>query len=412
MAGYAGVFQYRWPSGIGLDLSADYLNTKGGQTNTRNNRWFDIRARSDWSPSPLVSASLQVWVQTLNREATLADNGLSTPLRQNRRTESMFRIEGSTRPRQFGISYEAGLQTISWSADSGTADTAIGDRTVNRAFGRLRVSNGLASAGVAVRASDYHTPLDVELRTGWTPLSWMVIAGGGRWASHTFDRESKSAWGSLGLYAGPLSLVGDLRWADAVAAPVLATDTAQRTLDLGGRIGLVTRRISVHGGLERRGAFTPPPITEIQDLPPLPTTGAGTFFLGDASLEWGALTLSGTFARPLAGEAPAFEPPSHSRVALTFRSNFLQTFRSGAFDFKVQVAVESWGQGSAGVDADGVPVSLAGASVANAFLQVELANFNAFYSLVNFLRATDTWVPGFEYPRNRQTFGVKWRFVN
>ena len=74
MAGYAGVFQYRWPKGLGLDLSADYLNTKGGQTNTRNNRWFDIRARSDWSPSPLVSASLQIWVQTLDREATLADN--------------------------------------------------------------------------------------------------------------------------------------------------------------------------------------------------------------------------------------------------------------------------------------------------------------------------------------------------
>jgi len=411
-AGYAGVFQYRWPSGVGLDMSADYLNTKGGQGDTRNARWFDLRARSDWTPSPLLSASFQLAVQTQDREATLVDNGLSTPLRKDRRTETLLRIQGSTRPNRFGVSYEAGLQSTNWSADSATADTVLGRRMVNRVFAGLRVSNGLASAGVTVRASDYHTPLDVELTTGWTPLPWVVVAAGARRETHTFDRKSSSAWGSLGLYAGPLSLVGDARWADAVAAPVLATDTAQRTLDLGGRLGLATRKLTVHGGLERRDGFTPPPITEIAGLPPLPPTPPATFFVGDASIQYGSLTLSGTLAQPIAGKAPAFEPPMHSRVALTFRSKFIRTFRSGAFDLKVQVAVESWGAGTAGVDAEGAPVSLPGASVADAYLQVELAHFHAFYSLKNFLRATDTWVPGFEYPRNRQTFGVKWLFRN
>jgi TonB-dependent Receptor Plug Domain len=411
-AGYAGVFQYRWRSGVGLDLSADYLNTKGGQGDTRNARWFDLRARSDWTPSPLLSASFQLGVQTQDREATLGQNGLSTPLRNDRRTESLLRIQGSTRPNRFGFSYEAGLQSTNWSADSASADTVLGKRTVNRVFAGLRVSNGLAQAGVTVRASDYHTPLDLEFTAGWTPLPWLVAAAGGRRETHTFDRKSSSAWGSLGLYGGPLSLVGDIRWADAVAAPVLATDTAQRTFDLGARLGFASRRVTVHGGLERRDGFTPPPITEIEGLPPLPPAPPATFFVGDASVQYGSLILSGTLSQPVSGEAPAFEPPMHSRVALTFRSNFIKKFRSGAFDLKVQVAVESWGAGSAGQDADGLPVALPGASVADAFLQVELANFHAFYSLTNFLRATETWVPGFEYPRNRQTFGVKWVFQN
>jgi hypothetical protein len=41
---------------------------------------------------------------------------------------------------------------------------------------------------------------------------------------------------------------------------------------------------------------------------------------------------------------------------------------------------------------------------------VELARFHAFYSLKNALRSREGFFPGFEYPRNLQTFGVKWIF--
>jgi hypothetical protein len=174
----------------------------------------------------------------------------------------------------------------------------------------------------------------------------------------------------------------------------------------GGRAGFESRYLTVHAGLERRDAFQAPGLSEVIGWPPLPPVPETTYFVGDVTVNLGPLALSGWYADPVSGAAAAFEPPSHSRTALTFRSKFLRTFRSGAFDLKVQIALEAWGDGSAGGDGSGAPLPLAGTSVAEAFLQVELVSFHAFWSLKNALRSAEGFVPRFEYPRNLQTFGM------
>ncbi|MDH4351899.1 MAG: hypothetical protein OEW56_12200, partial [Gemmatimonadota bacterium] len=409
-AGYAGLFQYRWKAGIGLDLTADYFNAKGGQGTTREAQWFDLRAAADWTPSPLVSARFQLRSLTLARDETVGADAYTIPLRDDTRRETTFRIVAGTRPDRQGLSFEAGVQSIVWRADSAIADTVLGERTVNGGFVGIRLAGRRATADLVVRATDYHTPMESQVQAGWTPLGWLVLSGSARWASHVGDRTSRSADASLGVYRGPFSLVGDVRWSDAVAAPVFESDTAQITTDLGVRVGFVSRRFTVRGGVEQRDAFTPIGFSGIPDFPPFPPSPQATFVIGEVSATLGPLTLSGWFADPLSGEAASYQPASHSRTALTFRSNFLRTFRSNAFDLKVQLAVEAWSEGVAGADGSGNPIPLPGTSVAEAFLQVELASFHAFYSLKNALRSQEGFVPGFEFPRNRQTFGVKWIF--
>jgi hypothetical protein len=409
-AGYAGLFQYRWRAGVGLDVSADYFNAKGGQGTERDATWFDLRAAVDWTPTPLVSAVFQVRSLTRDREATTNTDGPGIPARNAGRREGLFRLVAGTRPHRQGLSFEAGVQSTRWKADSTSADTAIGERSMHAGFLGVRIAGASAVADLQTRVTDYHTPLETTLRAGWMPFAWLTLSGNARMASHRGDRRSRSAAGSLALHGGAFSLVGDARWAHAVAAPVLDDDTAQTTLDLGARAGFASRRLTLRAGLERRDAFQAPGLSPVPDWPGFPPSPVATFVVADASVRAGALTLGGWFADPVTGGAPAFEPPSHRRVALTFRSQFLRTFRSGAFDLKVQVALEAWGAGTAGVDATGAPVALPGTSVAEAFLQVELASFHAFYSLRNALRSREGYVPGFEFPRNLQTFGVKWVF--
>lgn len=411
-AGYAGLFQYRWASGVGLDLSGDYLSAKGGQGETREGRWFDLRAAVDWTPSPLLSARYELRSLTLDREPTPTDVGLTVPAREESRRESLLRLVASTRPERQGVSFEAGLQTIAWEADSGTVDTVLGRQTVNRGFLGLRVAGAKATVDLLARASDHHTPMAAELSAGWLPLSWVVLSGGARWASHEGDRESRAAWGSLGLHAGPFSVAGDVRWSDAVANPVLLADTAQTTLDLGVRAGISSRRFTLHAGIEERDAFTPGALAVLSGLPALGPTAAATYAVGDLAVTLGALTLAGWFADPISGAAPAFQPPSQSRASLTFRSRFVRTFPSRAFEMKARIGLEAWSAGLAGLDENGDPIPLPGTSVGEAFLQFELASFHLFYSLKNALRSREGFVPGYEYPRNRQTFGVKWLFHN
>ncbi len=125
----------------------------------------------------------------------------------------------------------------------------------------------------------------------------------------------------------------------------------------------------------------------------------------------GAWALSGWYSNPVSGPAADFQPPTHGRAALTLRSKFIRTFRSGAFDLKVQLAMESWSRGTAGTDAEGVEIPLIGATFYEGFIQFQIAGFQAFYSLKNAYNSREQFVPGLEYPRNIQTFGVKWVFT-
>jgi len=411
--GYAGLFQLRAPNGLGLDLVADFFDTQGARPTQRNAQWFDVGAKASWVPSPQVAAVVQVRRRSYARDSTAAGvTGVGVAAREDARTDVQIRLLAATQPHRRGLSVDVGLETAAWAADSGTADTTLGTRTVHRGFLGVRAAGRAASVDLMTRVADHYTPVEARLRAGWVVLAGLLLSGDGGWARHDGSRTSVDAGAALALYRGPFSVVGEARWADAVASPMLAADTAQQTLDLAARAGVAWPRVSLHAGLERRDDFAPPPLTAFPGLGALPPSPAATFAVGDVSLGLGALTLSGWVAEPITGSAPSFEPPTRVRAALTFRSKYWRTFRSGAFDLKLQLAVESWGDGVAGTDLTGAPIPLPGATIADASLQIQLAAFNAFYTLRNAFNAREGYVPGLDYPRTIQTFGVKWTFHN
>lgn len=410
--GYAGLFQRRWASGLGMDLVADYFDTQGDRQPRRNARWFELGARADWAPSPRLSASATLRRGGFSRDPTAANRGVALPGRDETRTEMLVRVTAAQRPERRGLALELGLHTTSWRADSGTADTVVGNRTVHRAFAGVGLRTRDATAELTASAADHYTPIGATARLAWSPVPGIVLASDGAWERHEGGRRSLRGHAALGLHAGPLSLVGAVAAADAVPAPMLPDDTARVTLDLSGRLGFATRRVTVHAGVERRDGFAVPPVPSLPPFAALPLSPAATYALGDAALNLGAWSVTGWYAHPVQGVAAAFEPPNHARVALTFRSKFWRTFRSGAFDLKAQLAVETWGDGVAGLDATGTPIALPRATIADAFLQIQLVQFRAFYSLRNAFRSEEWYVPEFRLFRVVQTFGVKWEFNN
>ena len=409
---YAGLFQQRWASGLGLDLMADHFDTEGDRDPQRNAQWSELGARATWTPSPTLAATLDIRRAGFVRDSTNHADGGTLPARDETRTEALVRVVASQRPERRGLALEAGVQSTSWSADSTSADTTLETRTVHRAFLGLGHRSQVATLEGRATIADHYTPTAATVTLGWIPLSGIVLAGDGSWDRHTGDRSSLRGRASLGLHRGAISLVGDLAYVDAVPAPMLEGDTAQVTLNLGARAGLSTRPLTVHAGLERRDGFAPPPLPSWPPFAALPATEASTYAVGDLTVRLGALALSGWVAHPVAGDTSAFEPPTHSRVTLTFRSKYWRTFRSGAFDLKAQIAVESWGAGIAGLDAQAAPVALPGATIAEAFLQIQLVQFRVFWGMRNALRSRDWYVPGFALFRTVQTFGVKWDFRN
>jgi hypothetical protein len=410
--GYAGLFQYRTAGGVGLDLLADYWGTQGSLSPQRNAEWFDLRLKAEWTPSPLLAASVQVRRLTFSRGATGTAPAPFIPPRGDIRTEALVRVIASSRPDREGLSLEAGLQTTAWHADSGKADTVVGARAVHRAFLGVRAAGRRATADLLASVGDRYTPASAMLRAGWVPIPWLVLSTDGTWARYDGGRTSLRGHAAVGLFWRSLSLVGEGTLADAVAAPGLPGDTAEATADFAARAGLASRRLTIHAGVERRDAFAEPAAPTASSIGALPPSPAATSGVGDLTVRLGALALSGWIARAVSGTGAAFDPPSHVRGAITFRSKFWRTFRSGAFDLKAQVSLESWTAGTAGLDASGAPIPLPAATLSEAYLQIELVHFSAFYSLKNAFGSLEGYVPDFAYPRVIQTFGVKWSFQN
>jgi hypothetical protein len=408
---YAGIFQHRWASGLAIDLTADYLDNQGDRQPRRNMRWFDVGLRADWTPTPRLMALIDIRRGGFFRDPTDHALGGVLPGRDETRTEAMVRIVAAQRPARRGWSLEAGLHTTAWRPDSSSPDTALPSRTVHRVFAGVGVRTAGATAEVQAVAADHYTPFAATARLAWMPLPGVVLAGDGGWERHSGGRESFRARGTLGFHYGAFSLSGDVLAADAVPAPMLPGDTARVTLDLGGRFGFRTRHLVFHAGVEQRDAFEPPPVPSLPPFAALPPTGEATYAVGDLMLKAGGWSLSGMISHPVRGDTAPYAPPTHARVALTLRSKFWRTFRSGAFDVKAQIAVESWGSGIAGLGTTG-PGTLPGATMGEAFLQFQLVRFRLFYSLRNALRSEDWYVPGFQLFRVLQTFGVKWDFQN
>ncbi len=403
---YAGLFQKRWPSGLGLDLAADFVGTEGSGGAARSDQTFDLWGRLKWIPSQRTGASYQVRRQSHDRDAV----GDGVRERRGARTDYIFSMFAGTRDDGMGFRSEAILATSAWSSDSTAVDTL--DQTVRQAQLKLRYMTPNWTVAATGMIGDARVLSGVDGRIGWVPIPGVVLAGDAYWHRHEGKRTSVGAHGAVGLYAGPFSVVGDIQFGNAVQAPAILADSAQRAVAQSIRTGFETRPLAGHVALVRRAAFLPLPYAELGVIDGFDSSTAATYVVADVKLQSSrALTLEAWYSTPTQGEAPNLQPPKHGRVQVTFRSKFWRTFRSGAFDLKVQVAMEYWSPGTAGL-AGGNPVELEGAKYYEGFIQFEIGSFQGFWNLRNMLNSENPYIPGLTYPISVQTFGVKWEFSN
>ncbi|MDH3458011.1 MAG: TonB-dependent receptor [Gemmatimonadota bacterium] len=404
-ARYTALFQKRARNGVSVDLAAQFVGTDG-PSKTAGSDAFDVWAKLGWSPNGKVGATYQIRRQDIDRDPL---NGI--PARMGTRADYQLGLYAGTRADGMGLRARGGVVTSTWSADSGSDLT---NQSLQHAYAALRYRRASWSVEALGRIADQRTPYSLEARAGWVPIRGVVISGDARWQQHEGDRESTEIHGAAGLYLGPLYVAGEMALGEAVQTPALPFDTAQRTVDRAVRAGIRTKWLSGQFSLVRRDAYDPRPYPELMGpIPALGSVPATTYLVAEATVRpVSALALSGWFADPSGGEPSDLQPPQHWRAALTLRSKFWRTFRSGAFDLRAQIAVESWGAGTAGQSETGSAIALPSATFWEMHLEIQLVDFTAFWSLRNARLSDAEFVPGLTYPGNGQLFGASWVFAN
>ncbi len=417
-AAYTGLFQKRWPTGLGLNLTGHFVGSDGASGPGRKDQAFDLWGKVEWLPTPTAGMSYQVRRQQADRDAVVeGKGGLAVspriPARHGTRTDALLRLFASSRPFDLGWRAQAGLGSSGWSGDS-----VVGPQSIHQAFLSLGYRDPRASLEATARIADQRTRRALEARAGWSPLPGITLAADGSLEEHPGGRHSRRAHAAAALARGPLSLVGEWAFQDAVQAPALLADTAQRTADRSLRAGFDTRPLAVHLGLVRRDAYQPLPFPDLRVIPALAPSRAATYLVAEVRIQPIApLSLDGWYVTPRRAGPPGrgvadFQPPTHARAQLTFRSKFWRTFRSGAFDLKVQLAMESWSRGTAGLDPAGQPIELPGTTYYETQVAFQIVGFTAFWDLRDAYNARRQYVPGLDYPNNAQVFGVRWEFKN
>jgi len=408
---YAGLFQKRWANGVGINLAADFFGSEGAQDPRRDATWFDLWGKAEWAPTASTAATFEVRRQTYTRDSTGVED-LLVPERRGRRTDAIVRLTSAQRGGRHGFWTHAGLVTTRWSPDSLSPDSLVDARTYRRVFLGFGYTDRRANAEITGRLGDHFTRNGFDARAGWTPLTFLSLAADWMWERHAGGGTSRRAHAMVSLYRGPFSLAGEVADDAAVAAPILTTDSTQRTNDRAVRAGVSSRRVAGHLSLVDRARFAPLRFTEFPAIADLGATPRARWIVADLTLRAGPWALRGWYSHPTGGTLVDFQPPNHARAEITLRSKFFRTFRSGAFEFKFQFAMESWSTGLAGRDANGAPIPLVGATFYDGFLQLEIARFRLFYGMANLYRSREHFVPGHEVPRTAQTFGVRWTFEN
>jgi hypothetical protein len=417
-AAYTGLFQKRWPSGLGLNLTGHFVGSDGASGPARKDQAFDLWGKFEWLPTPAAGMSYQIRRQQADRDAVVeGKGGLAVspriPARHGTRTDALLTLFAASRPFDLGWRARAGLGSSSWSDDS-----LLGEQSVHQAYLTLGYRDPRASLEATARIADARTTTAFEARAGWAPLPGITLAADGALEEHPGGRRSRSARATAALTKGPFSLAGTWAFQDAVQAPALLADTAQRTADRSLRASVDTRPLAVHLELVRRDAYRPLAFPELRVIPALAPSRAATYLVAEVRIQPVApLSLDGWYATPRHAGPPNlgvadFQPPTHTRAQLTFRSKFWRTFRSGAFDLKVQLAMESWSRGTAGLDPVGQPIELPGTTYYETQVAFQIVGFTAFWDLRDAYNARRQYVPGLNYPNNAQVFGVRWEFKN
>ncbi len=416
-ASYTGLFQQRWKNGLGLDLAGNFLGTQGGSGPNRSDQTFDLWAKGEWFAGSTAGVSYQLRRQQYDRDPVIQSRDPG-PLpvaervaaQHGARTDALFHLFAATRPFGMGFSTQAGLGLSSW-----TNDSVLGDRHLRQAY-----------LGAAYRASDFslelrsliadaRSPFRLEARAGWTPIAGVVLSGNARWSSHSTGRRSLTAGAGAAVHRGPFWVSGEISYQDQVQAPALENDTSQVATDWSLKLGVREGPITGFAGLVSRDSYAPLPFGELRVVPVANPTPLRRDLVAAFRIQpIGPVVLEGWYARAIdpAEAAGDFRPSEHARAKLTFRSKFWRTFRSGAFDLKVELGVDSWSSGLAGATPDGNPIELEGVTFSEVLVAFQIVDFTMFWTLKDALNVRKQYVPGLGYPNNAQLFGVRWEFRN
>ena len=407
-AQYAALYQRRWANGLGLNLAGDFMASDGDANVSRNDRYFDLWAKLAWLPGDGTSgATYQIRRQDQERDPRAGTDTPGIAARAGKRTDLLFKVFTGNRSDRLGLRTEAGLGSTSW-----TGDTIAGDQSIRQAFASVRYATPQFSIEATGRAADTRINTHAETRVGWVPVRGVVLSGQGRWQRFSGGRSASSSTVSLGLYRGPFSAVGQLSTGEVVQAAAIPTDSAQPVTDASILLGVETFRLGGHIGLTRRDAFLPAAIPDLLGTPAMNPSLAATYLTANVKLRpVYPLILSAWYSHPRTTPGD-FQPPQHGRADLTFRSKFWRTFRSGVFEFLLRYGIEYWSSGTAGINTAGQSEVLPGATFHEWFVEVQLVGFKAFWNLRNARNSGGEYIPSLSYPRNAQTFGVRWVFTN
>ncbi len=387
-ANYRGAFLRRWRSGLGLSLVADYNNNEGieGSSSTAFNS-VDLWLKAEYVPSARFGASFQTLSSRWHRSA-----GPLTADWHPQRRDGIFRLFAAAR------------------------DDGLGPRAA------LEITNDWSRAhiGLAIRRLDHARPWQFEGTGAWSPFPGLTLAGDARHADYSRGRSGNRAHLAAGLIlpAG-LSLRGDLAWAHDLQTPLDSSDLGQRTVDASGAVRWDRSWISLDVGGATRDPFAPigfpVAITAIDSSGPVrlsPTQRTRYFTAHGALRLLPGLQLSGWYFDPLVRTGNDFEPPYHARLSLTFYSKFWRVYRSGIFALRGELAMDSWSRGTAGIDTAGALRLLPGVTIGDVNVEVRIAGVTIFWVQRNVTLQRASYIPGLDYPRRFQYYGVRWLFTN
>jgi hypothetical protein len=409
-ARYEADLERRFPSGLGFALAADYLNspTASGTSSAYSNT--QVWARGEYVPSRRFGLRYQLIRSRPNRRAFTSDASASDTIGLGfdaTRTDAQFRLSLASRDDGTGPGVDLLYARSAW--------TSAGlDQQINQIGGYAWIAR---SPTLTVGASGFHrtrwTPLDLRTTIGWNPVAPFTASAEGVLQHHFGGRSSRYVALAAGIQpARGVALTGTARLGELVAAPSIATDTAQRLRDFEVQLGWDRERLGVQVGYSRTSAFQPFAYAEFLPIPslaPSPDVNWLTVSARVAPVRW--LTLQSWYSDPVKGTVDGV-PPTHSLSTATIRSKFLRKFPSGIFDLKLQVSMEAWGSGTIGRDASGAPINLRGATFFTSLVAFELQSFMVYWERGNLTATRQTYVPGFRIPAFGSNFGVRWEFWN
>ncbi|HKT59502.1 MAG TPA: TonB-dependent receptor plug domain-containing protein [Gemmatimonadales bacterium] len=409
-ARYEADLERRFPVGVGFALAADYLDSPTASGTASNYSNTQVWGQGSYVPSHRFGIQYQlVHARPKRQPFTIAGVTPSDTIGMGytaTRTDAQFRAALRSRDDGMGAGLDVIYARSAW-------DGAGVDQQINQIGGMV----SYRAPAYSLSASGFHrtrwTPLDLRATLGLAPVGPLAASAEGVLQHHFGGRTSRYVSLAAGLEpARGIALTAMARLGDMVAAPSIASDTAQKLRDFSAQVGWHRARVGLQLAYQRTSAFSPFAYADYLQIPSLaPSSDVDwiTVSARVAPVQW--ITLESWYSDPTKGTVDGV-PPTHSLTTATIRSKFWRSFPSGTFDLKAQLSMEAWGRGTIGRDALGNPINLRGATFFSTQLAIQLQSFMIYWNRDNISASKLTYVPGFRLPNYGSNFGVRWEFLN